>query len=167
MTAAFRLKQVARFFGIVAIFAIVGPLAATAVVSLVLLAIGGPLLQLMLELVDLSVLQAWLSVTAFLLIFFLLVATMAPSIVTGIGFAIASVYCGFNSAWAAFAMAVAVVIGMVALGFVVTPSESSPMLLPNVKGLRQGAFLALFLSFPAAFAAILSWLFSRPLHRSP
>jgi hypothetical protein len=165
MTVAFRLKQIARCCGIVAIFATVGPLAATAVLALVLLVVGVPVLQLLLEFFDLSALREWLSITAMLLTFFLLVATVPPSIVTGIGFAIASVYGGLNSVWAACIIAAFVVMGVVALGFFVTPSESSPLLLPSVKGFSQAVALALFLCVPAAFAAILSWLLSRPLHR--
>ena len=62
-------------------------------------------------------------------------------------------------------IATGIVLGVVALGFFMSPSESSPLLLPSVKGLRRGAVLALFLSVPAAIAAYLCWLFSRLLHR--
>jgi hypothetical protein len=75
------------------------------------------------------------------------------------------VYCGMNSLWAALVIVGIMVIGVVALSLFVSPSESSPLVLPSVDGLRQGAFLALFLSIPAAIAASLCWLLSRPLHR--
>ncbi len=165
MTVAFESKRLARSLGIVVIFAIVGPLAATAVFGLFILLVGVPLLQIMLELIDLGALSAWLSVAVFLLVFFALAAAVTPSVVAGLAFAIASVYCGMNSLWVALAIVGTLVLGVVALGFFVSPSESSPLLLPSVKGLRQGAFLALFLSIPAAIAASLCWLFSRPLHR--
>ena len=165
MTAAFELKRLARSLGIVVIFTIVGPLAVTAVFGFFVLLIGVPMLQTMLELVELPTLRAWLSVAVFLLVFFALAAVAIPSVIAGLGFAIASVYCGMNSLWVALAIVGIVVLGVVALGFFISPSESSPLLLPGVQGLRQGAFLALFLSIPAAIAASLCWLFSRPLHR--
>jgi hypothetical protein len=164
MTVAFESRRLARSLGIVIIFTIVGPLAATAVFGLFILVVGVPLLQIMLELVDLGALSAWLSVAVFLLVFFALAAAVAPAVLAGLIFAIASVYGGMNSLWVALAIVGTLVLGVVALGFFVSPSESSPLLLPSVKGLRQGAFLALFLSIPAAIAASLCWLFSRPLH---
>jgi hypothetical protein len=167
VTIAVRINRLARSLGIVAIFGIVGPLAVTAVFALFLLVIGVPMLQLMLEFFKLESLRAWLSVAVFLLIFFALTAAITPSIIAGIAFAIASVYCGRNSLWMALAIVGSMVLGVVALGLFVLPSESSPLLLPNVEGVRQGAFLALFLSVPAASAASLCWLFSRPLHRLP
>lgn len=165
MTVAFESKRVARSLGIVVIFTIVGPLVATAVFGVFILLVGVPMLQLMLEIVDLGALSAWLSVAVFLLVFFALAAAVTPAVIAGLAFAIASVYCGMNSLWVALAIMGILVLGVVALGFFVSPSESSPLLLPSVKGLRQGAFLALFLSIPAAIAASLCWLFSRPLHR--
>jgi hypothetical protein len=167
MTVIFKFKRLARSLGIVAIFAIIGPLSVTAVFALFLLTVGVPMLQLMLAFVDLESLRGWLSIAVFLLIFFSLVATVTPSIIAGVAFAIASVYCGMNSLWVALAIVGCMVLFVVALGFFLSPSESSPMLVPSVKGLRQGAFLALFLSVPAAIAATLCWLFSRPLHRLP
>jgi len=155
----------ARSLGIVAIFAIVGPVAATAIVAGFILALGAPLLEILFDLIGLETLRSWLSIAIFLLVFFTLVAAFVPSAVAGIAFAVASVYFSQTSVWAALACAVAAVIGIVALGFVHVPSESSPLLLPGVKGLQQGAALVLVLSVPAAVAASLSWLFSRPLHR--
>jgi hypothetical protein len=165
MSVAFRLKRVSRFLGIVAIFALVGPLAVTAMSTLFLLVVGVPLLGPMLEFFELQSLRGWLSITIFLLVFFSLFAAVTPSILAGILFALASVYGGMNSVWVALAIVGCMVLFVVALGFFVSPSESSPMLLPSVKGLRQGAALALFLSIPGAIAASLCWLFSRPLHR--
>lgn len=165
MTVAFESKRVARGLGIIVIFTIVGPLVATAVFGVFILLVGVPMLQLMLEIVDLGALSAWLSVAVFLLVFFALAAAVMPAAIAGLAFAIASVYCGMNSLWVALAIMGTLVLGVVALGFFVSPSESSPLLLPSVRGLRQGAFLALFLSIPAAIAVSLCWLFSRPLHR--
>jgi hypothetical protein len=159
------IKRLARSLGVVAIFAIVGPLAVTAVFGAFVLVVGIPMLQVMLDVVELETIRNWLSVAVFLLIFFALAATVLPSVFAGVVFAIVAVYCGMNSLWVALAIVGLMVLGVVALGFIISPSESSPLLLPSVKGLRQGAFLALFLAIPAAIAACLCWLFSRPLHR--
>lgn len=159
---AFRL---ARALGIAAIFAIVGPLVATAVFLLLVSLVGVPMLQILLTFFDLDYLRGWLSVALFLLIFFTLAATLTPAIIAGIAFAIMSVYFGFNSLWVAFVVMGAVVLAVVALGFFMSPSKSSPLLLPGVKGLRQGTALAFFLSIPAGIATGLCWLLSRPLHR--
>ena len=167
MTVRSEIGRLARSLGIVAIFAVVGPLAVTAMLGTLVLAIGAPMLVTLLEFVDLGAFRSWLSVAAFLLVFFAVVAAAVPSLVAGLGFAISAVYCGRNSLWAALAIVGVVVIGVVALGFFVSAPEAGPLLLPGVKGLRQAAFLAMFLSVPAAAAASLSWLFSRPLHRTP
>jgi hypothetical protein len=165
VTVASSINRLARSLGIIAIFTIVGPVAVTAVFGLFIVAVGIPVLQILLEVAELETLRGWLSVAVFLLVFFALAAAVIPSVVAGVAFAVASVYGGMNSLWVALAIMAAVVIGLIALGFVVSPEESSPLLLPSVKGLRQGAFLALFLSIPAAIATTLCWLCSRPLCR--
>jgi hypothetical protein len=166
MSAGREIMRLARGLGIVVVFALVGPFVVTAAFGAIVLAIGVPMLQLVLEFVGLEYLRNWLSAAVFLFVFLAMVAAAAPSLVAGFGFAVASLYCGLNSLKTALAIVVLVVIAVVALGFFVTPSQSTPLFLPEVKGVRQGAFLALFLSIPAAMAATLSWLISRPLHRS-
>ena len=167
MSAAFEIRRLARGLGIVAIFSFVGPLAITALFACLVLVFGIPLLDTLLQMVDLKFLQNWLSAAVFLLIFFAFASALIPSILAGIVFAIASVYCGLTSVWAALVVTGVLVVGVVVLGFFMAPSESSPLLLPSVKGVQQGAFLTLFLFIPAAIAAYLSWFFSRPLHRAP
>jgi len=167
MSATYEIGRLARSHGIVAIFSFVGPLAVTMVFACIVVAVGVPLLDTLLQIFELRILQNWLSAAVFLLMFLAFASALIPSIATGLLFALASVYCGLTSVWAALATAAAVVVGVIALGFLVSPSEPSPLLLPGVKGVQQGAFLALFLSIPAAFAAYLSWFFSRPLHRAP
>jgi hypothetical protein len=70
-----------------------------------------------------------------------------------------------NSLWTALVVAAIMVAGTVILGFFFSPSENSAFFVPSLQGLRQGFWLALFLFVPAAIAASLCWLFSRPLHR--
>jgi hypothetical protein len=158
-------KRLARSLGIVAIFTTVGPIVAAAVFCAFVLVVGVSVLDLMLEFVDLQALRPWLSIAIYLLAFFCVVAAIPASIVAGAAFAVSSVYWGMNSLLTALVIAGCMVIGVVMLGFVVSPSESSPLLLPSVAGLRQAGFLALFLTIPAEIAASLCWLCSRPLHR--
>jgi hypothetical protein len=87
--------------------------------------------------------------------------------VGGLAFAIASVYFGLNSLWTALAIVGILVLGVVVFGFFSAASESSPLLLPTVQGLRQASTLALLLAIPGTLAASVCWLVSRPLHRTP
>ena len=157
--------RLVRSLGIVAIFAMVGPLVVAAVFGFFVLVIGIQMVQLMLEFFELEALRPWLSIAFMLLLFFALVAAVPASAVAGATFAIAAVYFGMNSLWTALAVAGLMVAGVVILGFFVSPSENSAVFLPSLQGMRQGFWLALCLFIPAAMAASLCWLFSRPLHR--
>jgi hypothetical protein len=167
VSAALEIKRVGRSLGIIAVFTVLGPIVIAACLLLVLLVVGAPLLQLMLTMVDLEALRPWLSIAAFLLVIFGLVASVPPACVTELAFAVASVYFGANSLWVAVAAAALVGIGIVVMGFFVSPSESSALLVPSVQGARQAFALALFLTVPAAAAASLCWLATRTLHRTP
>jgi hypothetical protein len=57
-------------------------------------------------------------------------------------------------------------IGIVLLGLVVKPTESS-FLLPGVDGIEQALGTAAFLAVPAAMAAALCWLATKRLHGIP
>ena len=158
MSIGYELKRIGRSIGIMAIFTIVGPLIVTALFGVLLLTIGIPILELILEFVQLEALRPWLSIAAVLLVFFALVATVPPSLLAGFAFALLAVYAGMNSLWTALVIVAIMVLGVVILGSFASPSENSPLLLPSVQGLRQGAWLALFLVVPAAIAASLCWL---------
>ena len=134
----------ARGLGIVAIFAMVGPLVVAALFGIFVLVIGIQMVQLMLEFFQLEALRPLLSIAFALLLFFALVAAVPASAIAGATFA-----------------------GVVILGFFVSPSDDSALFLPSLQGVRQGFWLVLFLFIPAAIAASLCWLFSRPLHRLP
>ncbi len=166
MSIGYEFGRLARSLGIVAIFAIVGPLVVSALFMTLMLVIGVQLIQLLLVFVELEALRPWLTIGVALLFFFALVATIPSSALAGLIFAITAVYFGLNSLWTALAVVGIMVVGVVTLSFFVSPSENSPLLLPSLQGLRQGAWLALFLSVPAAIAASLCWLCSRPLHRT-
>ena len=167
MSVGYEIGRLGRSLGIVAIFSIAGPLIVTALFVLVIVTLGTAFLQLILAVIELETLRPWLSIAMFLLVFFALVATVVPAAIAGLFFAIAAVYFGRNSLWTAFIVVGIMVLGVVIVGFFASPSEDSALLVPSVQGLRQGFWLALFLSIPAAIAASLCWLFSRPLHRLP
>jgi hypothetical protein len=167
VSAAFELKRVGRSLGIVAVFTVLGPLVVGAMLLLVVLAVGVPILQLLLTIIDLEALRPWLSIAAFLLVMIGLVVAVPPACLTGFAFAVAAVYFGANSVWVAIAAAALVGIGIVVMGFFVSPSDSSALMVPSPQGLRQAVVLSLVLTFPAAAAASLCWLASRALHRTP
>jgi hypothetical protein len=166
MSVGVELKRFARAIGIMAIFTIVGPLILTALVGIFFSVLGLPVLSLLLEFTELEVLRPWLQIALVLLFFFAFVATIVPSFMAGFAFALFAVYAGLNTLWTALGVAAALVIGVVVLGFFGAPSdEAGPLLLPSVQGVRQAAWLALFLMVPSAIAASVCWLVSRPLHR--
>jgi hypothetical protein len=165
MSVGYEFERLARSFGIVVIFALAGPLIIATLFVLFISIIGVQLVQLMLEFVQLETLRPWLSIAFFLLVFFAIVAAVPASALAGLFFAIAAIYLGWNSLRTALVVVAIMVTGVVILGSFTTTSENSPLFLPSVQGLRQGFWLALFLFVPAAIAASLCWLFTRPLHR--
>ena len=165
MSAAYELGRVARSTGIVAIFAMVGPLIITTLFGAFILALGLEMLRLMLSFFGLESFGPLLKIAFFILLFLAFVATVPASALAGFFFAIAALYFGKASLWAVLIVTAAMAAGVVLLGFFVSPSENSPLFLPSVEGLRQGLALTLFLFIPGAIAASLCWLISRPLHR--
>jgi len=167
MSFGYEFGRLARSMGVVVIFTMVGPLAVAALFGIFVLVIGIEMVQLMLEFFELEALRAWLSIAFTLLLFFALVAAVPASAIAGVTFAVAAIYFGMNSLWTALAVAGLMTAGVVILGFFVSPSENSALFLPSLQGMRQGFWLALFLFVPAAIAASVCWMFSRPLHRLP
>ena len=165
MSVAAEIGRFARGIGIVVIFAMIAPLIITALFGAVILALGLEMVRLLLSLFGLESFGPLLKIAFLVLLFFAFVATVPASILAGVFFAIAALYFGKASLWAALIVTAAMAAGVVLLGFFVSPSENSPVFLPSVEGLRQGASLALFLFIPGAIAASLCWLISRPLHR--
>ncbi|MFX8664576.1 hypothetical protein ABTM59_19065, partial [Acinetobacter baumannii] len=90
------LKRAARFLGIVAIFTIVGPLTIAAIVSLLIVTLGAPLLQLLLAVADLDALRTVASFAAWLLAAVAILASFLPSVAAGTIFAWTAVYADVN-----------------------------------------------------------------------
>jgi hypothetical protein len=158
--------RLGRVLGIVAIFAVVGPLTLAALVSLIVIALGAPLLQLLFAMVDLGALQNVISTAVWLLAFVVLIATFLPSAATGLFFALAAIYGGTNGIWTAWLCAAAAIAATVLLGANIRPSESSAVILPSVESLPQALSLSATLAALAVLPTSLCWWLAKPLHRA-
>lgn len=155
----------ARFAGIVAIFAIVGPLTIAAIVSLVVVALGAQLLQLLLAVADLDALRSVAAFATWLLAAVAIMASFLPSVAAGLIFGWVAIYAQINAIWMAWIAAVIAVIGFVVFGMFIRPSESSALILPSVQSVSQALSLSAILGVLAFLAASLCWWLARPLHR--
>ena len=153
----------ARAIGIVLIFSIAGPLTIAALVSLIVVAFGAALLQMFLALLQLESLRTMVSVAVALLALATMLASFLPSVAAGLIFALAAVYGGINmiwTAWLAAAIASFVVFGMLAV-----PSESSAVILSDVRSVRDALKLSAVLAVLSVIPASLCWWLAKPLHR--
>jgi hypothetical protein len=158
-------RRLSRLIGIVAIFSIVGPLAMAALVSLIVVALGAPILQLVFAVVDLDALHGVLSIAVWLLAFVVILATSLPSVAAGLTFALAAVYAGLNAIWMAWLGAAVGIAAVVLFGSFIRPSESSAVMLPGVESLPQALSLSAMLAALAIGPASLCWWLAKPLHR--
>jgi len=156
----------ARAIGIVLILSIAGPLATAALISLIVVGLGAALLQLFLALLELEALRAVISVAVGLLAFVTMLASFLPSVAAGLIFALAAVYGGINMIWMAWLAAAIAVAGLVVFGIFVVPSESSAVILPDVRSARQALTLTAILTVLAVIPASLCWWLAKPLHRA-
>ncbi|TKT71694.1 hypothetical protein YH63_009850 [Afipia massiliensis] len=159
------LKRVLRFFGIVAIFTVVGPLTVAAIVSLLIVALGAPLLQLLLAVADLDALRSVASFAAWLLAAVAILASFLPSVAAGTIFAWTAVYADINAIWMAWLAAGIAAAGFIVFGMFIHPSESSALILPSVQSPAQALSLFSMLGVLAFLAASFCWWLARPLHR--
>ena len=153
----------ARAIGIVLIFSIAGPLTIAALISLVVVAFGAALLQMFLALLD--ALRTMVSVAVGLLVFVTALAAFLPSVAAGLIFALAAVYGGINMIWMAWLAAAIAVAGFVVFGMFVVPSESSAVILPDVRSAQQALTLSAMLAVLAVVPTSLCWWLAKPLHR--
>jgi hypothetical protein len=156
----------ARAIGIVLIFSIAGPLATAALISLIVVGLGAALLQLFLALLELEALRTVISVAVGLLAFVTMLASFVPSVAAGLIFALAAVYGGINMIWMAWLAAAIAIAGFVVLGIFVVPSESSAVILPDVRSARPALTLSAILTVLAVIPASLCWWLAKPLHRA-
>lgn len=159
------LKRAARFIGIVAIFTVVGPLTIAAIVSLLIVTLGAPLLQLLLAIADLDALRTVASFAAWLLAAVAILASFLPSVAAGTIFAWTSVYADINAIWMAWFAAGIAAAGFIVFGVFIHPSESSALILPSVQSPAQALSLFSVLGVLAFLAASFCWWLARPLHR--
>lgn len=158
-------KRVARFLGIIAIFTIVGPLTIAAIVSLLIIALGAPVLQLLLAIADLDALRSVASFAAWLLAAVAILASFLPSVAAGTIFAWTAIYADINAIWMAWLAAGIAAAGFIVFGMFIHPSESSALILPSVQSPAQAFSLFSVLGVLAFLAASFCWWLARPLHR--
>ncbi|MBR1225416.1 MULTISPECIES: hypothetical protein [unclassified Bradyrhizobium] len=156
----------ARAIGIVLIFSIAGPLTIAALISLIVVGFGAALLQMFLALLELEALRTIVSVAIVLLALATMLAAFLPSVAAGLIFALAAVYGGINMIWMAWLAAAIAVAGFVVFGIFLVPSESSAVILPDVRSARQALSLSAILAVLAVIPASLCWWLAKPLHRA-
>ncbi|MBR1272670.1 hypothetical protein JQ629_34850 [Bradyrhizobium sp. AUGA SZCCT0222] len=152
--------------GIVLIFSIAGPLTIAALISLIVVGFGTALLQMFLALLELEALRTIVSVAIVLLALATMLAAFLPSVAAGLIFALAAVYGGINMIWMAWLAAAIAVAGFVVFGIFLVPSESSAVILPDVRSARQALTLSAILAVLAVIPASLCWWLAKPLHRA-
>lgn len=155
----------ARSIGIVLIFSVAGPLTMAALITLLMVTLGATLLQMFLALLELEALRTMVSVAVVLLAIATMLATFLPAVAAGLVFALAAVYGGINMIWMAWSAAAIAVVGFVVFGMFVVPSESSAVVLPDVRSGQQALKLSAILAVLAVIPASLCWWLTKPLHR--
>jgi hypothetical protein len=158
-------RRAGKFLGIVAIFTVAGPLTIAAIVLLLVIALGAPLLQLLLAVADIDALRTAASFAAWLLAAIAILASFLPSVAAGAIFAWSAIYADLNAIWMAWLAAFAAVAGFVTFGMFIRPSESSALILPGVQSLAQAISLFSVLAVLGFLAASFCWWLARPLHR--
>jgi hypothetical protein len=153
----------ARMIGIFMIFAIVGPLAFSALMLLIAAGFGAP--KLMLAFLNLAELPSIVTTAAWVFGIALMLFAVPPSAITGLIFVLATVGTGANAIWIAWLAAAVAIAATIVLGlFVVTP-ESSAVLLPKVQTAVQALTLFSKLTVLAIPPVTLCWWLAKPLHR--
>jgi hypothetical protein len=160
------LGGIVRIIAIVAIFAVAGPLAFAALILLIVLGVGTPFLELLLEFANPGNVSTLVSVAVWVLTFGAMLAAFPPSVMTGAIFALAAVCAGLSAVWMAWCAVAVAIAAIILIGAVYVPDESSAVLLPNLHGaeqmLRAFAGLDLLALLPTTFC----WWLARPLHRA-
>jgi hypothetical protein len=156
----------ARVVGIIMIFSVVGPLAFTAVVSLIVGGPSGALLQLFLFFIDPGAKSTVVSVAGWVFGVAAMLASFPPSALAGIIFALAAVYAGTNAFWVAWLAVAVAIIGVLVLGAFIIPDESSAVILPNVRSVGQALQQFFVLAALAILPTTLCWWLAKPLSRA-
>jgi hypothetical protein len=160
------LYSLARVVGIIMIFSVVGPLAFTAVVLLILGGPSGALLQFFLSFIDPSAKPTVVSVAGWVFGVATMLASFPPSALAGIIFALAAVYAGTNALWVAWLAVAVAIIGVLVVGAFIIPDESSAVILPNVRSVGQALQQFAVLAAVAIVPTTLCWWLAKPLSRA-
>jgi hypothetical protein len=159
------IRRFARAIGIILIFSVVGPLTFATLVLLMVVGCGAPLLQLLLAFVDHGTLFTTASVAGWLLTIAMLMGSFPPYVVAGSIFAPVAVYAGMNALWMAWLAVAVAIIGVLVLGSLAIPHESSVIILPNIQSARQALASFAVLAALAIPPTTLCWLLAQPLSR--
>jgi hypothetical protein len=160
------LGGIVRIVAIVTIFSVAGPLAFAALILVIVLGAGTPLLELLRDFASLGNVSTLASVAAWLLTFAAMLAAFPPSVMTGAIFALVAVCTGLRAVWIAWCAAAVAIAAIILIGAFYVPDESSAVLLPNLQGAEQmfRAFMAL--NVLALLPTTFCWWLARPLRRA-
>ncbi|CAN5321943.1 hypothetical protein BH10PSE10_BH10PSE10_02690 [soil metagenome] len=158
-------RRAGKFLGIVAIFTIAGPLTIAVIVLLLVVALGAPLLQLLLAVADLDMLRTVASFAAWLLAAIAILASFLPSVAAGTILVWEAIYVDLNAIGGVWWVVFAATAGFVVFGMFIRPSESSALILPSVQSASQAVSLFSVLAVLGLLAASFCWWLARPLHR--
>jgi hypothetical protein len=158
--------RLGRAIGIVLIFSIAGPLAFATLVLLIVTGFSAPLLQMSLAFFNLEGLNTVVAVALWLLVVATMLASFPPSVIAGGIFAVVAVYAGLNAIWTAWLAVAIAIAGVIALGFVFIPDESSAVILPGARSAGEALSLFAVLAVLALLPTSLCWWFAKPLHRA-
>jgi hypothetical protein len=86
------MQRIGRSLGIVAVFAVLGPIVVAAALLAVGLAIGIPLTLILLLIFDFKTLWQLASPILFVVVMLVMLGTLTPALLSGIAFAVAAVY---------------------------------------------------------------------------
>jgi hypothetical protein len=87
-------------------------------------------------------------------------------VIAGGIFAVVAVYAGLNAIWMAWLAVAVAIAGVIALGVVFIPDESSAVILPSARSAGEALSLFAVLAVLALLPASLCWWFAKPLHRA-
>jgi hypothetical protein len=166
VSPAIVLGSLARMIGIVAIFSILGPLAFSALILLIVAVFGAPLVELMLAFVNLDALRSIISLAMWLVAFASALAAVPPSALTGLIFALASVGAGIHTIWTAWLAAAVAIAGIIVLGLYIVPQETSAVILPKTQTAGQALALFVTLTVLVIPPVTLCWWLAKPLSRA-
>jgi hypothetical protein len=135
-------------------------------ILLIVFGAGAPLLALLHDFANLGSFSTLASVAVWVLAISSLLAAFPPSVIAGVIFSLVAVCAGSSAVWTAWCATAVAIAGILLLGAVYVPDESSAVLLPNIRGAVQVTRAFVALSVLAFLPTTFCWWLARPLHRA-